>query len=133
MVKTRLDPQQREYAETIRACGESLLTLINNVLDFSKMEAGRLQLEAIALPLAGLVEGVIAMFTSEAEGKGIRLASELPGNLPPCVIGDPTHLTNAQEPNRRRHRGHRERQLGRTSAHKAHLQRGDQQAVMPSA
>ena len=92
LFKTSLDLQQREYAETIRSCGESLLTLINDILDFSKLEAGRLELERIPFPLHRLVEDVVALFTSQAEAKGVALSYDLPHDLPPRIIGDPTRL-----------------------------------------
>lgn len=92
LVKTALDAQQREYAETIRSCGESLLTLINDILDFSKLEAGRVSLEQIAFPVQRVVEEVVALFASQAEDKGIALNHLMPADLPALVLGDPTRV-----------------------------------------
>jgi two-component system sensor histidine kinase/response regulator len=92
LVKTRLDPQQREFAETIRSCGESLLVLINDVLDFSKMEAGKLELENVSFPLHNLVEDVVLLFAEEAEKKKLRIGYSFAPNLPIRVDGDPTRV-----------------------------------------
>ncbi len=82
LVKTRLDPEQREFAETIRSCGESLLVLINDVLDFSKMEAGKLELENASFPLHNLVEDVVLLFAEEAEKK--KLPNRSPRSRRTC-------------------------------------------------
>jgi len=92
LVKTRLDPEQREFAETIRSCGESLLVLINDVLDFSKMEAGKIELESLSFPLHNLVEDVVLLFAEEAEKKKLRIGYSFAPNLPIRVDGDPTRV-----------------------------------------
>ena len=92
LVKTNLDSQQREYAETVRSCGESLLTLINDILDFSKLEAGRVELESIPFSPAQIIEEVVLLFTSQAEEKGLVLNYNLPNNLPARLLGDPTRI-----------------------------------------
>ena len=92
LVKTQLDPQQREYAETVRSCGENMLNLINVILDFSKLEAGRVELEYIPLSLMRLVEEVVLLFQGEAELKGVTLSCGAEGHVPAMVIGDPTRL-----------------------------------------
>ncbi len=91
LVGTALDPQQREFAETIRASGESLLTLINDVLDFSKMEAGRLELERIPFSLDDAVTQALNLFTDAADKKGVRLAHCLPPERT-YLVGDPTRF-----------------------------------------
>jgi PAS domain S-box-containing protein len=92
LVKTKLDAEQREYAETVRSCGESLLTLINDIMDFSKLEAGRVDLECIPFSPAQILEEVVMLFTGQAEQKSIHLAYQLPANLPARLMGDPTRL-----------------------------------------
>ena len=91
LVATELDPQQREYAETIRSSGESLLTIINDVLDFSKMEAGRLELERTPFDLSGCVTHALNLFTDAAEKKGVLLEHRLPARET-YVAGDPTRF-----------------------------------------
>ncbi len=92
LVKTPLNPQQREYAETVRSCGESLLILINDILDFSKLEAGRVELEAIPLSLVRLADEVVLLFQAQAEQKGVLLSYRAEDHVPTTVIGDPTRL-----------------------------------------
>ena len=92
LLKTDLDPHQRDCAETIRSCGESLLTLISDILDFSKIEAGRLELEAIPVDLVQLTHEVIALFLPTAEAKSISLSSELAADLPRSLSCDPTRI-----------------------------------------
>ncbi len=92
LVKTKLDAEQREYAETVRSCGESLLTLINDIMDFSKLEAGRVDLECIPFSPAQIIEEVVMLFTGQAEQKGIELVYQLPAKLPARLMGDPTRL-----------------------------------------
>jgi PAS domain S-box-containing protein len=91
LIGTSLDGAQREYVETIRACGESLLSLINNIMDFSKMEAGKLILERVPFSLDQAVVQSIMLFTSQAEAKGIQLLHTLPAD-PVMVVGDPTRF-----------------------------------------
>jgi signal transduction histidine kinase/DNA-binding response OmpR family regulator len=92
LVKTQLDPQQREYVETVRSCGENLLTLINDILDFSKLEAGRVELEAIPLSIVDLTEEVVLLFQGQSEQKGIQLSLDIKGDVPATVEGDPTRI-----------------------------------------
>ena len=89
---TPLSGQQREYVETIRACGEGLLALINDVLDFSKLEAGKVELESIPFSLRELVEDVLAVVAEPAQTKGLELASFIAPSVPASVRGDPTRL-----------------------------------------
>jgi two-component system, sensor histidine kinase and response regulator len=92
LAKTVLDTEQREYVETVRTCGESLLTLINDILDFSKLEAGRVELEAIPFSPGQIIEEVIQLFSAQAEQKGLELAYQIGAKMPRKVIGDPTRL-----------------------------------------
>lgn len=91
LIGTQLDGQQREYVETIRASGESLLSLINNILDFSKMEAGKLVLENVPFAIDQAVVQSITLFTSQAETKGVQLLHVLPSE-PVIALGDPTRF-----------------------------------------
>ncbi|MBI4913269.1 MAG: response regulator [Acidobacteria bacterium] len=92
MLDTTLDEEQRQYAETIRGCGESLLFLINDILDFSKIEAGKLDLEAVEFSLPGLVDDVLAVLGIKAFNKGVDLASRMDPSAPAQVVGDPTRV-----------------------------------------
>ena len=92
LVKTRLDPEQRECAETIRSCGESLLTLINDILDYSKIEAGKLELEQTQFSLQMLLDEILALFSDSAEKKGLSLTYSVPQSLPSQLVGDPVRV-----------------------------------------
>jgi len=75
----------QQYAERIRANGMHLLSLINQILDVAKVEAGRMELELETVPLDTLVKETLAMLESTAEAKGIVLRRELPAELKPIV------------------------------------------------
>jgi PAS domain S-box-containing protein len=92
LLDTPLSEEQRQYAETVRSCGESLLILINDILDFSKIEAGKLTLENIEFSLPGLVDDVLAVLGVKAFGKGLELVSFLDREAPVRVMGDPVRL-----------------------------------------
>ncbi|HEY7493539.1 MAG TPA: histidine kinase dimerization/phospho-acceptor domain-containing protein, partial [Candidatus Tectomicrobia bacterium] len=92
LLDTPLSNEQREYAETVRRCGEALLTLINDILDFSKIEAGKLDLEDIDFNLRTAVEDVIELLAEQAAAKRIELICLLPPDLPTWVASDPGRL-----------------------------------------
>jgi PAS domain S-box-containing protein len=92
LLDTPLREEQRQYAETVRSCGESLLTLINDILDFSKIEAGKLLVESLDFDLLSVVEDVMAVLAVKAEGKGVELGVFLDPATPLTVTGDPTRL-----------------------------------------
>jgi CheY-like chemotaxis protein len=87
-----LMPSQRQALETIRRNGHHLLTIINDVLDFSRADAGKLKLDVRPIDLHELVEEVLALLRLQAELKGLELTSEYVGELPTCVAFDPTRL-----------------------------------------
>ncbi len=84
----QLSSAQRAQAETILTSGEHLLTLLNDVLQMSKIEAGRAELAPEALNLPKLLEGVDQMFSEQARRKGLSLALELAADLPQQVEAD---------------------------------------------
>jgi signal transduction histidine kinase/DNA-binding response OmpR family regulator/putative methionine-R-sulfoxide reductase with GAF domain len=88
MLDTPLDDEQRDFAETIRTSGDALLTIINDILDFSKIEAGRVDLVDEPFSLADCVEGALDLIAPTATKKGLELAYEVEGDLPPAVRGD---------------------------------------------
>jgi signal transduction histidine kinase/DNA-binding response OmpR family regulator len=89
LIDTRLDPEQREFAETARRSGESLLELINDVLDFSKIEAGKLELETSDFDLGAVVEDVAELFAATAQQNGLEITASTDPDLPTSVSGDP--------------------------------------------
>ena len=92
LMDTALAPEQRSYAETIRQCGEALLHLINDVLECSKIEAGKLELESIEFNLRTTVEDVLKQFAERAESKGLELTGLIHAAVPTGLRGDPGRL-----------------------------------------
>jgi len=90
--QTRLDSNQREYLRTISVCGDSLLTIIDDILDFSRMESGRFELERREFDLQECVEGVLDVHASQAFAKGLELFAEFEETVPSLVVGDSGRL-----------------------------------------
>ena len=87
-----LSQRHRRYAEIITRSGASLLTIINDILDLSKIEAGKLDLEAVPFSPERMVEDVASLFWEKARSKGLELAVRIAPEVPLQVIGDPTRL-----------------------------------------
>jgi PAS domain S-box-containing protein len=92
LLDTPLSPEQREFAETIRSCGEALLTIINDVLDLSKIEAGKLHFETLDFDLASAVGSAVELLAERAHGKGLKLDAHVEAGVPTALRGDPGRL-----------------------------------------
>lgn len=92
LLGTELSSKQRHFAETVRKSAEALLALINDVLDFSKVEAGKLELESRPFDLRLLLEDAAELFAGTAHAKGVELISEVPEALPAAFRGDAGRL-----------------------------------------
>lgn len=92
LADTDLEPLQRDFVNTIRISGENLLTLINEILDFSKLEAHEMELEEIDFELNTCVEEVIDLLAMLAQAKQLELASLIHQNVPLYLRGDVTRL-----------------------------------------
>ncbi len=90
--ETRLTPEQREYVRTFKTAGETLLTLLNDILDLSKVEAGHLDLDEIPFSLEDLVEATANFVALRAHQKGLELACHIAEDVPTDVVGDPDRL-----------------------------------------
>ncbi|GIV60908.1 MAG: hypothetical protein KatS3mg043_1997 [Rhodothermaceae bacterium] len=90
--ETPLTDEQRQYVDTIHASGEALLNLINDILDLSKIEAGRLELEQAPFALWDLIEGALDVIALRAAEKGVALAAEVAPDVPARLLGDLTRL-----------------------------------------
>ncbi|OYX48339.1 MAG: hypothetical protein B7Y90_10375 [Alphaproteobacteria bacterium 32-64-14] len=87
-----LSTRHRRYAEIITRSGASLLTIINDILDLSKIEAGKLDLETVPFSPERMVEDVASLFWEKARSKGLELAIRIAPETPQQVLGDPTRL-----------------------------------------
>jgi PAS domain S-box-containing protein len=92
LLDSDLTPEQREYAETVRSSGDGLLGLINDILDYSKIEAGKLDLERIPFDLRDCLESALDIVTPQAAAREIELNYVLEPGSPTAVEGDPTRL-----------------------------------------
>jgi signal transduction histidine kinase len=88
LLATPLDAKQRLYAETIRNSGEALLNIINDILDMSRLEAGRVSVELSPFEPQRLIDEVVALLAERAAGKGIALGVEHAAGLPTVLEGD---------------------------------------------
>src|SRR5437763_1946261 len=92
LLDTRLDAEQRDYAETIRQSGDALLTIINDILDFSKIEAGRMDIESHPFDVRECVESALDLVSTRATEKKLDIAYVFEGDVPAAVNGDLTRL-----------------------------------------
>lgn len=92
LLKTPLNKKQQEYVETIRHSGDSLLAVIDDILDLSKLQAGELQLESVAFDIDDVVEPVLDMFGYRASAKALELYYRRNKAVPGGVQGDPHRL-----------------------------------------
>ena len=92
LLNTDLAPNQLQCAQTISHSGRILLAIINDVLDYSKIEAGKLVLETVEFDLVERVEEVAMLMAGTAQGKGLELVTRFGGELPVMVSGDPGRL-----------------------------------------
>ncbi|MCK6549970.1 ATP-binding protein [Myxococcota bacterium] len=86
--ETKLDREQREFANTIQTSAQHLLALLNDILDLSKIEAGKLELEKAEVDVRALVESVAELFAPQAQAKGIELVAWISAQVPTTVVGD---------------------------------------------
>ncbi|WP_372396066.1 response regulator [Azospirillum sp. HJ39] len=89
---TPLAEEQRQFAQAIRSSSNALLTIINDILDISKLEAGRVTVETLPFDPADLVEGVVELLTPRAQEKGIEIGFYIDPMLRRTLLGDPTRI-----------------------------------------
>jgi PAS domain S-box-containing protein len=92
MMDTPLSGDQLEFANTIRSSGEHLLTIINDILDYSKIESGRLEFERAPVELRRLAEEALDIVAQRAQEKGVEVGSLTDEDLPAAIYGDPNRL-----------------------------------------
>ncbi|EDH8403663.1 two-component sensor histidine kinase BarA [Salmonella enterica subsp. enterica serovar Enteritidis] len=91
-LKTELNPTQRDHLNTIERSANNLLAIINDVLDFSKLEAGKLILESIPFPLRNTLDEAVTLLAHSSHDKGLELTLNIKNDVPDNVIGDPLRL-----------------------------------------
>ncbi len=92
LADTPLNAEQRKCNDVVLASGQTLLTVINDILDYSKIEAGKMQLESIPIDLQKLVWEVLKMFRLSSPKRHIPLMSDISPDIPKVVLGDPTRI-----------------------------------------
>lgn len=90
--ETTLDDEQRKFVEVLISAGETLLGIINDILDLSKIEAGKLELETIGFNLHDLINKTMEIMSFRVQGKGLSLSSEVGPDVPTFIQGDPTRV-----------------------------------------
>ncbi len=92
LLDTRLDQDQRRYAEVVQSSAESLLALINDILDFSKIEAGKMTLETLSFDLTALLDDFAASLAVRAQQAGLEFICAADPDVPIHICGDPGRL-----------------------------------------
>jgi two-component system, sensor histidine kinase and response regulator len=92
LLDCNLPPKQHGYLEIVRASGEALLCIINNILDLSKIEAEKMILETVPFSIRTVLESVVEMFAESAMRKGVELAYQIDQEVPDSLAGDPVRL-----------------------------------------
>ncbi|MCB9705899.1 MAG: response regulator [Myxococcales bacterium] len=95
LADTRLSADQREYLGIVRSSAESLLALLNDVLDYSKLEADKMAIEEARVDVSHVVDDVLTLHSGSARAKGLVLAAIVDPSIPPRLTGDPTRLRQA--------------------------------------
>jgi signal transduction histidine kinase/CheY-like chemotaxis protein/HPt (histidine-containing phosphotransfer) domain-containing protein len=91
--RTELNPMQREYVQNIHSAGENLLTLVNDILDLSKIEAGMMHIEETRFSLRSMVSSVGAMFIEKIREKHLKFNVHIDKDVPDILCGDAVRLT----------------------------------------
>lgn len=92
LMETELAPEQKEYTEIIRKSADTLITVINDILDFTKMESGKMEMEEQLFELQTTIQEVFSLFSAEAGKKNLELAYFVDQQLPKLVYGDVARL-----------------------------------------
>ena len=92
LLDTELTPEQHKYLSAIKISGDTLMVVINDILDISKIDAGKMQFEEIPMRLSDIINTAIDLFSVRAEEKGIKLKKSVQSSLPDILLGDPSRL-----------------------------------------
>ncbi len=92
MLKTDLSAKQKEYLSAIKMSGDSLIVLINDILDLAKVDAGKMTFEKIPFKLASSISAMLHLFETKIQEKNLTLIKEYDQRIPPVLLGDPVRL-----------------------------------------
>lgn len=92
LLGTPLSVKQRDYVQTIHSAGNELLTLINEILDITKLESGQIELDDVQFDIGALIEDSLNIFRAKAEQQHVELISLIQPQVPRVISGDPTRL-----------------------------------------
>jgi signal transduction histidine kinase/CheY-like chemotaxis protein/HPt (histidine-containing phosphotransfer) domain-containing protein len=92
LLETELSREQRDFAETVKTSSAALLNIVNDILDFSRVEAGRLELDSIDFDLRAMLQGVVDLLSFRAAEKGLTLQLRVAPDIPNALKGDPGRL-----------------------------------------
>ena len=93
VLQSELQSQQRDYLSKAFSASKALLAILNDILDYSKIEAGRMELEQREMSLEATLSNTLALFGAQAEQKGLELVLDAPAELPGSLLGDPLRLS----------------------------------------
>src|SRR5258708_5808838 len=92
LLETKLDEDQRKSAEAIQEASDGLLNILNDILDLSKLDAGRLQFETLPFSPEAVLDNAKSMIAMRASEKGLALVTEIDPNIPKALLGDPGRI-----------------------------------------
>jgi signal transduction histidine kinase/CheY-like chemotaxis protein len=92
MADTKMSKEQNDYILTIQKSGDTMMALLNDILDFEKIETGNMRLEEIDFDLPKLIQGVVMLMSGHAADKKVTLKSDISEDCPRFLVGDPTRL-----------------------------------------
>src|SRR6185369_1687719 len=89
ILKTNLDEKQREYLNAIKLSGDSLIVLINDILDLAKVDAGKMAFEKIPFKLSDSVTSMLLLFDAKIKENNLELVKHYDASIPEVLVGDP--------------------------------------------
>jgi PAS domain S-box-containing protein len=92
VLKTDLNPKQKEYLNAIKISGDALIVLINDILDLAKVDAGKMQFEQIPFKMRSSIDAMMHLFESKIQEKNLNLIREFDSRIPEVLVGDPVRL-----------------------------------------
>ena len=92
MLKTEVTVKQKEYLQAIKTSGDSLIVLINDILDLAKVDSGKMTYENVAFKMSSSIDAMILLFEIKSEEKNIQLIKEYDAKIPNVLLGDPIRL-----------------------------------------